>query len=73
MALRPGSYNAASPDWRGVIRQDGLGWYHCTHRDHRSQREATACARQAFPAIRDRDPEDPEARLPEGWTIFYRR
>lgn len=81
MTLRPGSYNASRPRWRGVIRGDGYPWYVCVH-EHESQREATACAKAAREAIKG-TPLDArfgvvaptaDCPLPEGWEVFsYRR
>jgi hypothetical protein len=48
MALRPGSYNATRPDWRGCIYEDSWGTFRCTHADHMYQKEATRCAREAY-------------------------
>lgn len=66
MALRAGAY--AVCEWHGVIRDDGWPWYSCLHR-HGSQKEAAACARDAAPALRARDHQDPEAPLPDGWRV----
>ena len=48
MALRPGSYDATTPSWRGVIYENSWGIFRCTHKDHDTQREATRCARAAY-------------------------
>jgi hypothetical protein len=48
MAIRPGSYNANPPWWRGVLREGSWGIWACLHRDHRDQQEATRCARAAW-------------------------
>jgi len=55
MTMRAGSYDAnlRAPDYRGIIRNDSYGWFRCTHKgEHRSTREARACAARALPAIR---------------------
>ncbi len=41
-----GSYNAAKPKWRGVIRQGGYPVAVCIH-PHPDQAHATACGRDA--------------------------
>ena len=69
MTLRAGSYNASRPDWRGIIRQDGWGWYRCTHRNHGPD-GARRCAREALPALRTRDHQNPDAPMPDGWEII---
>jgi len=68
--LRAGSYNANPPDWRGIIRDDGWGWYRCTHSHHTDTREARNCARAALPALRERDHQNPDAPMPEGWQVI---
>lgn len=67
MTLRPGSYNAARPVWRGVIRQDGYPWYVCNHNDHPEQRHATECARKAHELIKSSPVDQP---LPDGWDVY---
>jgi hypothetical protein len=68
VALRAGRYNANTPAWRGIIRDDGYPWYVCIHTDH-DERTSRECAKKALPALKARDPEDAEAPLPEGWII----
>jgi hypothetical protein len=70
MTLRAGSYNARRPDWRGIIRQDGWGWYRCTHTSHGAPDAARDCARAALPVLRERDHHNPEAPMPEGWEVI---
>jgi len=75
MTMRAGSYDANwhQPDFRGIIRNDGTGWFRCTHKgEHQSTRQARACAAQALPAIRevvDTDNAKVTGKLPEGWEI----
>jgi hypothetical protein len=64
MALRAGSYNAAKPQWRGVLRDYSSPVYVCIH-SHDTQPEATECARAARNGLR----EHPTA-LPVGWIPF---
>jgi hypothetical protein len=74
VTLRPGSYNASRPRFRGVIRGDGYPWYACAHTTHERQREATACSKAAREAIRgtlwESGGPDPGSPLPEGWEVF---
>jgi len=72
MTLRAGSYDAnLNPDYRGIIRQDGWGWYRCTHRrQHPDPRDARACADAALPALKQRDHTDPKAPMPDGWEVI---
>lgn len=78
MTMRAGSYDAnlRRPDFRGIIRNDSLGWFRCTHKDmHQSTREARACATQALPAIRaavDVETATVTGELPEDWEIIPR-
>jgi len=76
MTLRAGSYdhNYQYPDYRGIVRNDGSPWYVCTHKDqHSTTRAARQCAQDALAAgLRDRDPRDPRAPLPDGWTVYRR-
>jgi hypothetical protein len=65
MAMRAGSYNAAKPAWRGVIRDGGYPAYICVHASHGSQPEATACARAALAVIRATS-----GPLPRGWVAY---
>lgn len=65
MTLRPGSYDAAPPVWRGVIRLDSFPAYVCVHNDHPDQRAATKCARAAYAQLRD------EGTLAEGWYEYH--
>jgi hypothetical protein len=69
MTLRPGSYDASSPLWRGVIRDDSLGRYACTHADHPNRKAATKCARDAFAQFKEEFKKD---RPPAGWEILPR-
>jgi hypothetical protein len=62
--LRAGSFDAAKPDWRGVIRHEGYPWYVCTHRDHGGSAEARQCAREALEWMRAND------GLPEKWITY---
>jgi hypothetical protein len=66
MAMRAGSYNAARPWWRGTIRDGSYPAYVCTHTNHKSQPEATACARAALTVIR-------AGTLPAAWIPYPRR
>ena len=68
--LRAGSYNATRPDWRGIIRQDGWGWYRCTHRNHDGPQAARDCARAALPTLQARDHQNPAAPMPAGWEVI---
>src|SRR2546430_10553780 len=52
MAMRAGSYNAAPPQWRGVIRDGSYPRFVCVHPNHDTQPHATACTRAALVAIR---------------------
>jgi hypothetical protein len=76
MTLRAGSYdvNYRRPVWQGVIRDDGTGWYHCTHRDHGTRRQARDCATRALPEIRATVNSSAETiTLPPGWISFTGR
>ncbi len=66
MTLRAGSYNAARPRWRGVLREDSYPAMVCTHQ-HRDQAEATRCARDALAAVRAAGVHGP---LPAGWLAW---
>jgi hypothetical protein len=73
MTLRAGSYDAnlRAPLWQGCIRNDSYGWYHCTHLDHQSSRQARACAAIALPEIRAAVNSEAETiTLPPGWVSF---
>ena len=37
MGMRAGSYNAAAPQWRGVIRDGSYPAYVCVHTNHGTQ------------------------------------
>jgi hypothetical protein len=52
VTLRPGSYDANPPLYRGVIRNDSFPWYVCIHNDHDTTREARACAADALAQIK---------------------
>jgi hypothetical protein len=65
MGMRAGSYNAAVPQWRGVIRDGSFPVYVCAHTDHATQPEATACARAAMAAVRSA-----AGILPAGWIRY---
>jgi hypothetical protein len=62
MAYRAGSYDAAKPIWRGVIRDDSYPAFVCNHDDHKNQREATVCSRAALAQIKK------DNSLPPGWV-----
>lgn len=64
MTLRPGSFNARKPVWRGVLRDDGIPCYVCSHDDHEDQRAATACARSAAVQLRE------HITLPPHWGAW---
>jgi hypothetical protein len=70
VTLRAGTYNANQPSWRGVIRDDGFPWYVCTHRNHADDRDAKRCAREALPALKNRDHANADAPLPDGWRVY---
>lgn len=65
MAMRAGSYNAAPPQWRAVIRDGSYPQYVCVHTDHACQPEATACAKAGLAAIRAA-----QGTLPRGWIPY---
>jgi hypothetical protein len=69
MTLRAGYYDAAKPDWRGIIRQDSYGWYRCWGHNHQTSREATKCARDALPGIKALGEGD---ELPLHWEVIPR-
>jgi len=71
-ALRAGSYDAAKPIWRGVIRGDKYPCYVCMHRDHASPEEARQCARAALPVVKTVWLGKVNAPLPEGWRAWHR-
>lgn len=63
MALRTGTYNAARPVWRGILREDSAPAYVCEHSGH-GVREAKECARQALAQVKATN------TLPDGWLSF---
>ena len=65
MAMRAGSYNAAPPQWRGVIRDGSYPRFVCVHPNHDTQPHATACARAALATIRATT-----GPLPAGWIPY---
>ena len=67
MGMRAGSYNAATPQWRGVIRDGSYPAYVCVHTGHATQPDATACARAALPALRA---AGSGGVLPAGWIRY---
>jgi hypothetical protein len=67
VTLRAGSYNAAKPRWRGIIRNDGAPWYGCWHSDHHTPKEARACADRALPAVKEFVKTDGKTPFPDGW------
>ena len=75
MGMRAGSYNAAAPQWRGVIRDGSYPAYVCVHTSHATQPEATACARAALPTLKAANANttgtNTDPVLPAGW-IRYR-
>jgi hypothetical protein len=66
VALRAGSYNGSPVWWRGVIYQDSVGVWACTHRDHDRQQRATECGRKALAQYRE------NGSLPDGWVEIGR-
>lgn len=79
MTLRAGTYDAAIPQRRGVIRNDGGPWWTCLH-NHASWPEAKDCARAALLFIQSNNPKatgshpDPDGvKLPHGWTTVTRQ
>jgi hypothetical protein len=70
MALRPGSYDRHTPDWRGVIYENSWGIFRCTHRDHMYQKDATRCAREAYAEHKALFAAD---QAPPGWEPMGRR
>jgi hypothetical protein len=67
VGIRAGSYNAAAPQWRGVIGVDKYPAYVCVHTNHATQPDATACARVALTMLK-------AARaggvMPAGWIRY---
>lgn len=80
MSMRAGSYNAARPQWRGVIRDGSYPAYVCVHTSHATQPDATACARTALTALKAASTNETSAGtdagsdtgrvLPQGWTRY---
>jgi hypothetical protein len=68
MGMRAGSYNAATPQWRGVIRDGSYPADVCVHTGHASQPDATACARAALATLRAGDVSG--GALPAGWIHY---
>lgn len=64
VTIRPGSYNAAEPEWHGTLRESSFYAFVCTHAGHRNQRAATKCARKAFARMKEGKP------LPRSWVSF---
>lgn len=63
--VRAGSFDAAKPDWRGVLRHEGYPWYVCRHiRTHDNASSARECARKAQEWMKDND------GLPDGWITY---
>lgn len=65
MTLRAGSYDRATPEWRGIIRDEGAPAYECTH-VHVTRVEASLCSIAALAAVKRGD------ALPPGWAVFAR-
>lgn len=62
MAYFPGSYNAARPVYRGVLRENRFPRYVCTHADHENFAKARECAGVAHRMIKQ------DNTLPAGWV-----
>lgn len=62
--MRAGSYNAARPQWRGVLRESSFPVARCVH-EHEDQPSATECAREAAAALKAK----PDV-LPVGWINY---
>jgi hypothetical protein len=64
--IRAGSFDSSKPDWRGLIRNDGMPWYVCYHiRKHQTRAEAQQCAKSATQWMKD----NPD-RLPDMWITW---
>ncbi len=78
MGMRAGSYNAAHPQWRGVIRDGSYPAYVCVHTSHATQPDATACARTALARLKAASTNatsagagaDTVGVLPQGWIPY---
>lgn len=65
MTLRAGSFDKAEPDWIGMIRDEGLPKYMCTHsREHKNSDAARWCAKKAVEYLKEHN------TLPEGWVRY---
>lgn len=62
MTLRPGSFNATRPSFRGIFREDSLGRYMCMHTGHEDARAARRCADEAIGQFKA------TGVLPAGWA-----
>ena len=76
MGMRAGSYNAAAPQWRGVIRDGSYPAYVCVHTNHGTQPDATACARAAITTLKAASTNATDTStgtgrvLPAGWIRY---